>query len=167
MSGIQTSSIPSLGGPFRRAADGVRLLQFGAIGGLCAILQLVLLSILTEAAGWGSMSNAVAFVLSAQCNFVLNHQLTWRDRRAARAIGTLSQWLSFNGVIAVAAVFNQLIYVAAGEVMPYLAAGAIGIGVTTVGKYIVADRWIFLHRRRGQRPGSSEITAMASTSTAV
>jgi putative flippase GtrA len=62
-----------------------------------------------------------------------------------------AQLLKFNALILVAVVFNQATYLAAVRVAPYLVAGAVGIGATTLAKYFIADRWIFRTRRQNLR----------------
>ncbi len=130
---------------------GMRPATFAVVGAMCAGFQLAMLALLKETTGLGSWSNAVAFVLSAQLNILLNASLTWRDRGRPGLRGFSSRVLQFNALIAVAAVFNQGVYLLADRFVPYLLAGAIGIGATTAAKYLVADRWIF------KRPGGASI----------
>jgi putative flippase GtrA len=106
-------------------------------------VQLGLLVAFTERTNLGALSNAAAFLISAQLNFALNSVLTWRDRMHRRPMALFGQLLGFNALILVAVVFNQAIFLAVLRVAPYLVAGAIGIGATTLAKYFIADRWIF------------------------
>ncbi|MBA4181660.1 MAG: hypothetical protein C0506_13810 [Anaerolinea sp.] len=126
----------------------LRPAQFAAIGAFCAVVQLGLLAALTEGTELGSLSNAASFLIAAQLNFGLNSVVTWRDRMHRRPGALLAQLLGFNALILVAVLLNQAIYLVALRAVPYLAAGAIGIGGTTLAKYSIADRWIF---RKGRR----------------
>jgi putative flippase GtrA len=121
----------------------LRPAQFATIGAVCAVVQLGLLAVFTERTNFGSVSNAVAFLISAQLNFALNSALTWRDRMHRRPMALFAQALGFNALILVAVVFNQAIYLVAVRLTPYLVAGAVGLGATTLAKYFIADRWIF------------------------
>ncbi len=117
--------------------------QFVTIGGLCALAQLSVLALLRELTGLGSWSNAVAFLLAAQLNFVLNYAFTWRDRRTHSVGVFVRQLAGFNVLVGLGLPVNQGVYLLAETVFPYIVAGAIGIGATTLAKYLIADRWIF------------------------
>lgn len=136
----------------RRFLRLLRPAQFASIGAVCAVVQLGLLAAFTERTGLGSLSNAASFLIAAQLNFGLNSVVTWRDRMHRRPKALFVQLLGLNALILVAVVFNQAIYVAAERVAPYLVAGAIGIGATTLAKYLIADRLIFRRGRRHLRP---------------
>jgi putative flippase GtrA len=127
----------------------VRPAQFATIGGVCAVVQLLLLAVLQERTGLGSWSNAIAFLVAAQLNFVLNYLVTWGDRRRRGAWVFGRQLAGFNLLVGRTAL-NQGVYLVAEMFVPYLVAGAIGIGATTLAKYLIADRLIF--RRRVTNP---------------
>lgn len=126
--------------------------QFLVIGGITGVFQLLLLAVLKERTDLGNWSNAVAFASAAQLNFTLNYLFTWRDRMSRRPAAVIRQLVTFNALVALALPLNQAIYLLAAMVLPYLIAGAVGIGATTLGKYLVSDRWIF--RRRQSRPAT-------------
>lgn len=136
----------------RGLVRALRPTQFAVIGVVCGAVQLGLLAAFTEGTSLGSLSNMVAFAISAQLNFVLNRAVTWRDRMGRRLRAVLGQLAGFNALMLVAVVFNQAIYLVALHIVPYLVAGAIGIGATTLGKYVIADRWIFRARKHDSRP---------------
>jgi putative flippase GtrA len=129
----------------------VRPAQFVTIGGVCALAQLGLLAVLQETTGLGSWSNALAFIAAAQLNFALNYTVTWRDRMMPGLWVFLRQLAGFNLLVAAGLPLNQGAYLLAEMFVPYLVAGAIGIGVTTLAKYLIADRWIF-PQTAGARP---------------
>lgn len=125
-----------------------RPLRFAVFGVLCAALQLGLLALFTEATALGAASNALAFLISAEVNFCLNYWLTWGGSGRVASRPLWLQFLSFNVLIAVAATVNQSIFVVFDRFVPYLIAGAAGIGATTAVKYVVADKWIFARAER-------------------
>ena len=130
----------------------VRPAQFAGIGAVCAVGQLVLLAALQEGTGLGDWSNAIAFVVAAQLNFALNYGITWRDRRAKGAGVFVRQLAGFNVLVAAGLPLNQGAYLVAAAFLPYLLAGAVGIGATTLAKYVIADRWIFPRARVAAPP---------------
>lgn len=131
----------------RRIGRVRRPAQFAAIGAGCAAVQFGLLIAFNEGTSLGSLSNAVAFLISAELNFALNIVLTWGDRVARGPMASFVRFFGFNLLTLVAVSFNQAIYVVALHFVPYLVAAALGLAFTTVAKYFVADRWIF--RKRG------------------
>ncbi len=125
--------------------DAARPLRFALTGGAAGVVQLILLALLTRH-GWpGLAANGVAFLFAAQVNFALSVTFTWRDRFAGR--GLWRHWLAFHGAIASTAVVNMLVFAAARNVLPALAASALGIGVAAVGNFIVSDRLVFRRRQ--------------------
>jgi putative flippase GtrA len=124
----------------------VRPAEFLTIGGVGALFQLSVLALLKEGTGLGSWSNAIAFLLAAQLNFVLNYAVTWRDRRTHSPGVFVRQLAGFNVLVCAGLPVNQAVYLLADMVLPYILAGAVGIGATTLGKYLIADRWIFPRR---------------------
>ena len=130
----------------RFVAHALRPGQFLVIGGITGVFQLVLLAVLKERTDLGNWSNAVSFAAAAQLNFTLNYLFTWRDRMSRRPGAVVRQLVVFNALVGLALPLNQAIYLLAATVLPYLIAGAIGIGATTLGKYLVSDRWIFRRR---------------------
>ncbi len=120
-----------------------RAVWFVAVGAAGAVVQLGLLAVLTEFTSFGRFSNAAAFLISAQLNFLLSSLLTWADRETGGRRSIAWRLLRFNALISVAAVANQAIYLAFERMLPYLLAGAIALVVTAVAKYFIADRWVF------------------------
>jgi len=121
--------------------DAARPLRFALTGGAAAVVQLILLALLTRH-GWPELAaNGVAFLFAAQLNFALSVTFTWRDRLAAH--GLRRRWLAFHGAIAGMAVVNMLVFAAARTAVPVLAASALGIGVAAIGNFVVGDRLVF------------------------
>jgi putative flippase GtrA len=128
----------------RLLSDAARPLRFVFTGGSSAIVQLVLLALLTRH-GWDELlANVVAFAVGAQVNFALGYTFTWRGRFGRRALWR--RWLLFHGSIAGTGLLNILIFAAARHVLPALVASALGIGVASIGNFIVGDRLVFRGR---------------------
>lgn len=142
-------------------SGGIRPMRFAMIGGACAVLQLGLLTLFVEAAGLGAFANAAAFLITAQVNFFLNYRLTWADRGRVASRPRWVQFVSFNALVAVAVVVNQSVYIAVERFLPYIVAGAVGIGATTAVKFLVADRWIFIREPRREDDDTHETLANA------
>ncbi len=122
-------------------SDAARPLRFAFTGGSSAIVQLVLLALLTRH-GWDELlANVVAFAVGAQANFALSYTFTWRGRSGRRALWR--RWLMFHGSIAGTGLLNILIFAAARHVLPALVASALGIGVASIGNFVVGDRLVF------------------------
>ncbi len=125
-------------------SDAARPLRFAFSGGAAAVVQLVLLALLTRH-GWDEFAaDIVAFLVSAQVNFALNYTFTWRGRTGRHALWR--RWLLFHGSIAGTGLLNILIFAAARHALPALVASALGIGVASVGNFIVGDRLVFRRR---------------------
>ena len=129
---------------FSRAARPVR---FACTGGLAAVIQLGVLDILI-AKGWeSSLANVVAFLLSAQVNFVMSFFFTWRDRQPASDTQAmhvlLSRWLKFHSSIVFSALLNQIVFIAARSFIPALLASALGIGVASLVNFFTMNTLVF------------------------
>ncbi len=127
-----------------------RPLRFAGTGVAAGGLQLSLLALLT-ARGWDALpANIVAFLTAAQFNFVMSTVVTWRDRHVTGSIRR--RWLLFHASIAVMALVNMVVFVAARSVVPALAASALGIIAGACGNYVAGDRLIFRHHLVMQAP---------------
>jgi putative flippase GtrA len=134
---------PSLSHLTRGLLDSpvARPLRFAGTGVAAGGLQLTLLAVLT-ARGWDTLpANVVAFVVAAQFNFLMSNVVTWRDRQLTGSIRR--RWLLFHASIAVMALVNMLVFVAARDLVPALAASALGIAAGACGNYLAGDRLIF------------------------
>src|SRR5579884_1128065 len=131
-------------------SERARPLRFVFTGGLCGLIQLVLFTLL-ERAGLSSaplqlIANAIAFLLSAQVNFLLSMKLTWRDRKLQqpqRRNGLLARWLTFHGSILGTALLNQLVFLLAHLFLPGSVAVVLGIGVAALANFVLLDRQVF------------------------
>jgi putative flippase GtrA len=131
-------------------SERARPLRFVFTGGLCGLIQLVLFTLL-ERTGLSTaplplVANSVAFLLSAQVNFLLSVKLTWGDRKIQqpqRRSGLLARWLTFHGSILGTALLNQLVFLLAHLFLPSLVAVVLGIGVAALANFVLLDRQVF------------------------
>jgi putative flippase GtrA len=98
-----------------------RAVRFGVVAASCTLGQLLVLAWLTRFGVGKALANGIGFGLSAQANFVLSAQVTWRDRgpirdrsaRTGRSAGLLAwpvRWASFNTVAIAALAVNELVF---------------------------------------------------------
>jgi dolichol-phosphate mannosyltransferase len=125
----------------------VKLLMFGAIGGVGAIIHLVLLAQLLNTAGVAfSVSQGLATFGAMIFNFTLNNELTHRDRKL-RGPKWFTGLISFCLACGLGAVANvglgSLLY---DQAWSWWAAGLAGAAVGSVWNY-VATSWLTWRRR--------------------
>jgi dolichol-phosphate mannosyltransferase len=129
-------------------SDAARPLRFACIGGLAGLIQLLLLSLFTRL-GWQEvLANAIAYILSAQANFVLSTFFTWHDRQsdalAAHAKKTmLKRWLTFHSSIIGTGLLNMLVFVIGRTMLPSLLASALGIACAAIANFFLFNRFVF------------------------
>jgi putative flippase GtrA len=98
-----------------------RTVRFGAVAASCTLGQLLVLAWLTRLGVGRVLANGIGFGLSAQANFVLSAQVTWRDRRPHRDCSARTglraslsawptRWTSFNTVAIAALAVNELVF---------------------------------------------------------
>lgn len=141
----------------RLFAERARPLRFLLVGGVCGVLQLGLLALLTLS-GWEAiLANCVGFLLAAQVNFTLSTIFTWHDRSLASKMRMALpwRWLHFHGTIAATALLNQGIFVMAQVLLPALLASALGIGVASIANFVLGDGLVFRAEDRQACPGNS------------
>lgn len=93
------------------------------------------------------MANAIAFLLSAQVNFLFSSLFTWYDRQvkseASRLRAIVIRWLSFHGSIVATAFLNELVFIVASAIVPTLLASALGICSAALINFFVFNRFVF------------------------
>lgn len=122
-----------------------RTVRFGFVGACCAIIQLSLLFALLKmfhvsGKGGESAVNVLAFFLSAQLNFFLSQHITWADRRTTFKMRKILSW---NAMILVGFVFNQLSFAFANTLVGTGLAGIFSIAVGSGVNYLTQATIIF------------------------
>jgi len=138
-------------------SDAARPLRFVCIGGLAGVLQLLLLSLFNRL-GWQIvLANAIAYILSAQVNFLLSTFFTWHDRQSEiDSIKTLlARWLTFHGSIIGTGLLNMLVFVIARTILPTLMASAFGIAGAAIANFFLFNRFVF--RKRIASSGANQM----------
>lgn len=128
-------------------SERARPLRFVFTGGLCGLVQLLLFALL-ERSGWPPLiANSVAFLLSAQVNFLFSTSFTWGDRLVQQHKGLLRRWLAFHGSILGTALLNQLVFLLVRLLLPNEIAVVLGIGVAALANFVLLDRQVFRQKR--------------------
>jgi putative flippase GtrA len=124
-----------------------RPIRFIITGGISACVQLGFLYVLTRYALNPNLANALAFLLSAQVNFLLSSLFTWGDRRPSKKRTLLQRWVTFHGSIVGTAVLNALVFAVAHQFLPTLIASASGILVAAFVNFFMMNKLIFRSKK--------------------
>jgi putative flippase GtrA len=135
-----------------------RPIRFIITGGTSACVQLGFLHILTHYDINLDLANALAFLLSAQVNFLLSSLFTWRDRQLVGSVkrALLQRWITFHGSIVGTAALNMLVFAVAHQFLLTLIASASGILVASFVNFFMMNKLIF---RAKQKTVCTEVDA--------
>lgn len=122
-----------------------RLIRFGAVGTVCALFQLVVLSALVHLQLELHLANTLAFIISTQLNFTLSSLITWRDRRApSHSLVIGARRLAGYNVLALGSLLiNQVVFALSLHFVSYLLAGLSGILAGMFLTYAISGRLLF------------------------
>ena len=125
-----------------------RLIRFGANGIATFFVQIGLLLLLKSAGLSGVVANAIGIAVAVQFNFLLSELFVWSDRRLVSVLGRdmAQRWLTFQSVIAFSLVLNFGAFLVAQVFIPDLPAAIVGIGASTLVKFLSLDRLAFKER---------------------
>jgi putative flippase GtrA len=128
-------------------ADLPRPLRFGAVGAVCATVQLATLAALVRLGLERHMANVCAGLLATQVNFALSSRITWHDRPATGhpVAAVLNRLLRFNAMSLATLAVNWGVFALAARTLPLLIAGFLGIAAATVANYL-ASNWLVFRR---------------------
>ncbi|HET8912095.1 MAG TPA: GtrA family protein [Ktedonobacteraceae bacterium] len=129
-------------------SDAMRPIRFLFIGGMVAIVQLIVLGLLLRTHMNSYLANAIAFLFSAQLNFILNSIFTWQGsmNTANPRSDLLKRWVAFHGTIAFTGILNLLVFTVIHFAFPHLltlVASAAGILVAAVVNFFGMDKLVF------------------------
>jgi putative flippase GtrA len=122
-----------------------RVFRFGFMGIVTFVIQIGLLALLTNA-GLGSVpAYAIGLTVAVQFNFAVNQLFVWDDRPVSSLVSRamVERWLTFHGCIALSLVLNFGAFVVAQLFIPDLAAAVLGVGASTLVKFLSLDRLAF------------------------
>lgn len=130
-------------------SGALRPIRFGAVGAVTFVVQIGGLFLLKEL-GLGSVpAYAIALAVAVQFNFIVNQTLVWWDRPLSLLSRQfVERWATFHGCIALSLAVNMGAFVVAQLFVPDLFAAIIGVGSSTVIKFLSLDRLAF-------RPGKA------------
>ena len=125
-----------------------RPLRFVFTGGLCGLIQLLLFLLLARAGWQPLLANSVAFLFSAQVNFLLSIGFTWADRVQMERKSLPTRWLAFHVSILCTALLNQLVFFLAHLLIPSQFAAITGIAAAAIANFVLLDRRVFRYRQK-------------------
>ena len=89
----------------------IRLLRFICVGLLCLGVQYAVVDLLRSHADMRAFyTDVVAFLISAQLNFVLSSQFSWRDAQRVHGSALVHRWTKFLSAVILAALVNAGVY---------------------------------------------------------
>jgi putative flippase GtrA len=116
------------------------------VGGTCGTLQLGILVTLRLQGAPGLAANIIAFLCSAQVNFILSNRFIWKERRtSANGMRMLVQrWWRFHLSIAGTFVLSQAIFLVGRLAVPEVIAAALGMSISAAVNFLIQDRYTFV-----------------------
>jgi len=133
----------------RRTGELRRFLIFCLVGGSGIVVNMGLLWLLTELAGFPYLlSAAVGIECSIISNFVLNDFITFRDRRTSTGKPFLTRLLQFNLVSLAGIALNMAVLWLLTELVGlyYLLSNLCGIALAALWNYFVNSWWTWKHQ---------------------
>ncbi len=129
-------------------AHAHRFLRFGVVGGIGAVVNMVILYLLVAHGGWNHMAAAVIATETAiLSNFALNDRWTFRDVTSPH--GWVARMFRYNLIAGGGALISlgMLAVLTLGLGIHYLIANLIAIGAGTIWNYVVNARltWTLTH----------------------
>jgi putative flippase GtrA len=146
----------------KRVHTQVRFAKFLVVGAFCLILQTALFQLLTTSGGMHgdgaeTWANLFAFALSAIVNFMLHLKITWghTNRRPVRQL-----YLSYAQAMGIAIGINQLVFMILNHWTAPLAATAMSVVITTLIKWLLFDKRVFLELSEAEYNRSTKVAVV-------
>ena len=119
-------------------------IKFAGVGGLCALLQMIALTLLVENGLMDKVrASAFTYVLGAVINYLLNYYLTFASTQ--KHSETLPKFIL---VVAIGTGVNTAVFAVADKLLPwYLLSQVIATGTSTVVNFILHKLWIYRQPR--------------------
>jgi putative flippase GtrA len=147
----QTQLTPSMRGILRG-----RLIKFGTVGFSGTLINLIALYLNQEYLFRGvesverrlPLSLASAIFIATVNNFIWNRVWTWKDRKQEAGHGFFSQMVRYFFASGFAIGIQYLCTMAFSQVVHYVLANLLSIGVGALLNYLVNDSWTFAARKK-------------------
>lgn len=130
------------------AARLPRFVKFGLIGGGVFAAGMGMLTALVEVFGLSPLlASAIQLVVTFLLNYLLNKNITWRDRRISDS--AIAKFLASRLVTSVANYYLFAWLLSQG--LHYLAASVLSLVVIMAVNYVVSDRWAFADEKKADK----------------
>lgn len=124
----------------------IRWLKFNAVGAAGALVQLLVVALLTGLEVHYLLATAIAIECALLHNYAWHVRWTWKDRPDRR--GSLVRFHLANGIVSMLSnLFWVRVFAGWLGVGPVVA-NAIAILLTSIANYLLGDRWVFASRQR-------------------
>jgi putative flippase GtrA len=125
-------------------SHAARPIRFAIVGAITFGLQIGLLTWLTDAGMNSIVAYVLALAIAVQFNFAVSQLLVWHDRGVSSGRLRLAhRWLTFHAAIALSLVVNVVVFALAEPFMADIAAALVGLGASTLIKFLSLDRLVF------------------------
>lgn len=159
---IDNASVGIFGG--LRSLLSKKIVQFGLIGGGVFGFGMALLYVFVEFLGWSPLTaNAVQLAVTFYLNYILNRNITWRERTVSRlasikflvsrGVTTLLNYGLFAALISLQFSF-AILGTALDFTINYLVANVISLAVVMLINYVVSDQWAFAEIAKSKKSNS-------------
>ena len=127
-------------------AHGGGLIRFGGVGGLCALLNFVILYVGTSLLHAHYLASAaVSFAVLTPLSYMLHKYFSFRDKQPVATV-QVAQYL-INLLAGVGANLGLMIALVELASVNYLAAALLSTSAVFAGSYVVNAFWVFRARR--------------------
>jgi dolichol-phosphate mannosyltransferase len=125
----------------------LRFGRFNLVGLLGAALQPVLMTLLTNYCGLGSVAaTPIAVELTLLHNFLWHERFTWRDRKAtgfSRVAIRLARFHAANGAVSLCGNTLLMYWLVERLKLPVAPSALVAIALCALVNFRVADRWVY------------------------
>lgn len=129
----------------------IRLFRFGVVGVLCLLIQIFILLYLERYIP-PVIANMIGFIASAQLNFMLSYQFTWRDSARKNGFDLATTWFKFNLVVLLSAGINAAAFFLISNLLvglnAFLVSETMSHAVAATGATIISTTCTFLMNHR-------------------
>ena len=127
--------------------------RFSLVGFMGALLQLILISILSKRLGGVRVATLIAVEITILHNFIWHERFTWKDRATKSSrerLGRIARFHFGNGFTSLAGNTLLMYWVVERLNRPPLPTAIAGIALCSMANFWLADRWVMI---RAGEPG--------------